>query len=144
MTTSEAAGWKDGWYVVPYQVTWRDLDGLGHVNNAVYFTYFEWARTKYWMELTGGSQVRDISFIAARAECNFRQQISFLEYLELRTRIADIRNSSFDFVYEIRRNDGREIAADGKVVVVLFDWDRNEKIIIGDELKAKIRAFQKE
>ena len=125
-------------------MTWRDLDALGHVNNAVYLSYFEWARTKYWMELTGGTQPSDINFIVARTECNFRQQISFLEELELRVRIGEMRTSSFDFIYEIGRDSGRELAADGKVVVVLFDWEKNTKRVLDDSLRQKIAAFQKE
>ena len=48
MVQPAISGWRDGWYVVPMEVSWRDLDAIGHVNNAVYFSYFEWARTKYW------------------------------------------------------------------------------------------------
>jgi acyl-CoA thioester hydrolase len=138
------AGWKGGWYVVPYQVTWRDLDALGHVNNAVYLTYFELARTKYWMDLTGGSKAHDISFIVARTECNFRQQLGFLEDIEIRVRVGEIRSSSFDFDYEIARDNGTDIAADGKVVVVHFDWQSNSKRTIDDELRRKIDDFQRE
>jgi acyl-CoA thioester hydrolase len=137
------AGWRDGWYVVPYQVTWRDLDALGHVNNAVYLTYFELARTMYWMEMTGGAKAHDITFIVARTECNFRQQLGFLEQIELRVRVGEIRNSSFDFDYLIVR-DGGEIAADGKVVVVHFDWGSNSKRVIDDELRRTIKEFQKD
>src|SRR6185503_16990600 len=36
--------WRDGWFVVPYHVMFADVDAYGHVNNAVYFKYFEWGR----------------------------------------------------------------------------------------------------
>src|SRR5687768_7735737 len=42
--------WIDGWFVVPHQVIFRDLDAIGHVNNAVFFTFFEWARTLLWFD----------------------------------------------------------------------------------------------
>ena len=57
--TGGRAGWRNGWYVVPYEVSFRDIDFFGHVNNAVYFTYFEWARTKMWLELIGLSKFAD-------------------------------------------------------------------------------------
>ena len=47
--------WRDGWYVVPWDVMFRDIDAIGHVNNAVFFTFFEWGRTRYWFELQGGT-----------------------------------------------------------------------------------------
>jgi hypothetical protein len=47
--------WSDGWYVVPHQAIFRDLDAIGHVNNAVFFTYFEWARALFWFDFTGAA-----------------------------------------------------------------------------------------
>jgi acyl-CoA thioester hydrolase len=135
-------GWRDGWHVVPWNVIFRDLDGLGHVNNAVYFTYFEWGRTRYWFDLTGGHRPFDIGFIAAHAECDFRAQL-MLEPIEIATRIGEMRTSSMDFHSEIRKAGGT-VAAVGKVVVVLFDWATQSKTAISDELRRKVRAFQKE
>jgi acyl-CoA thioester hydrolase len=135
------AAWKDGWYVVPMHVIFRDLDAFGHVNNAVFFTYFEWARTEMWLELTGRSDVRGVTFIVARAECDFRLQLG-LEPIEVRVRIDNMRNTSFDFVSEIRKTDGQQLAATGKVVVVLFDWEKQSKVPISDDLRASVNAFQ--
>lgn len=131
-----------GWYIVPWQAIFRDIDTFGHVNNAVYFTYFELARTQMWLELTGGSKSTDVSFIVVRAECDFRQQIS-MEPIEIRVRIGDMRSTSFDTHYEIRTGGGRQLAATGKVVVVLFDWKKQSKTPITDELREKVRLFQK-
>ena len=136
-------GWRDGWYIVPWQVTFRDVDAFSHVNNAVYFTYFEWARTQLWFAITGGSKPRDVDFIVARAECDFRQQIG-MEQIEVRVRIGELRTTSIEFLYEIRKEDGSALAATGRVVVVLFDWGRNEKTPISEELRGSIRRFQGE
>lgn len=141
--TYAEAGWEDGWLVVPYEIPWRDLDGLAHVNNAVFLTYFEIGRTVYWQQLTGRTGARDISFIVARAECNFRRQLSLAERIRIGVRIGEMRSSSFDFHYEIRTEHGRELAADGKVVVVLFSWEENAKRQISDELRREIESFQK-
>ena len=122
-------------------VIFRDLDAFGHVNNAVFFTYFEWARTQMWLELTGRADVRGVTFIVARAECDFRLQLS-LEPIEVRVRIQDMRTTSFDFVSEIRKTDGGALAATGKVVVVLFDWDKQSKVPISDALRSAVNAFQ--
>jgi len=135
--------WRDGWFAVPYRVIFRDIDSFGHVNNAVFLTYFELARTELWFAITGGANPFDISFIVARAEVDFRDQIG-MEAIEIRVKIAEMRTTSFDFVYEIRKTNGFGLTATGKVVVVLFDWKKNAKIPIGDELRQKVRTFQKE
>ncbi|HEY6842978.1 MAG TPA: acyl-CoA thioesterase [Thermoanaerobaculia bacterium] len=137
-----AARWENGWYVVPWQVVFRDIDTFGHVNNAVYLTYFEIARTAFWLDMTGGASSRDVGFIVVRAEIDFRLQIG-LEPIEIRVRIGDMRTTSFDTEYEIRMSNGRQIAATGRVVVVLFDWKTNAKTPITNELRDKVRMFQK-
>ena len=129
--------WRDGWYVLPYDVPYRDLDFFGHVNNATYFGYFENARIRLWLELTGGTKPEDINFIVAHAECDFRKQLR-MEPIEICVRIGEMRTSSLDFLYEVRRGD--DIAATGKVVVVLFDWKTNAKKAIDDDFRRKVAA----
>jgi acyl-CoA thioester hydrolase len=136
------AGWRDGWFVVPYEVTFRDIDAFGHVNNAVFFTYFEWARTLLWFELAGRGGARDIGFIVARAECDFLRQIE-MERIEIRVRFGELRTSSFDFLYELYKDASHELAATGKVVVVLFDWETRSKVPISDELRDRVAALQR-
>ena len=131
---------RDGWYVVPWHVIFRDVDAFGHVNNAVYLTYFEIVRTRLWFELTGGADPTDISFIVARAEIDFKAQLE-LEPIEIAIRVGEMRTTSFDTVYEIRNRNGKQIAATGKVVVVLFDWKRNAKTPITDGLREKVRKM---
>jgi len=140
---ASGARWSNGWFVVPWQVIFRDIDAFRHVNNAVYLSYFEHARAALWFELTGGGLPTDIGFIVVRAEIDFRQQIG-MEPIEICVRIGDIRNTSFDTHYEIRTGGGRQIAATGKVVVVLFDWKTNAKTPVTEELRRKVRLFQKE
>ncbi len=142
--SSEFRGeWRDNWYVVPHHVLFRDLDPFGHVNNAVFLTYFEWARTLLWFDITGKRGARDIGFIVARTECDFLLQLDF-EPIEICTRVGEIRNTSFDFVYELRKTNGGELAAKGRVVVVLYDWARQSKKEIDEELRRKLIACSAE
>jgi acyl-CoA thioester hydrolase len=131
--------WRDGWFVVPHEVMFRDLDFFGHVNNAVYFTYFEWARTLLWFDLIGSDEPASIGFIVAHADCDFKQQIE-MESIEIRVRVEAMRTSSLAFVYEIRKNRGQQLAAIGTVVVVLFDWTTRSKMRIPDELRRRIES----
>lgn len=128
--------WRDGWFVVPYHVMFGDIDAFGHVNNAVYFTYFEWGRTQIWFEMTSWGGAMDIGFIVAHAECDFRKQLRF-EPIEVATRIGSLGTSSIEFLCEIRKADGT-VAATGRVVTVLFDWKTNAKTAISDELRQKV------
>jgi acyl-CoA thioester hydrolase len=132
--------WREGWYTVSQQVVFRDIDAFGHVNNAVYFTYFETARTLLWQALTGSTGPREIGFIVARAECDFRHQVG-MEPIEIRVRIGEMRSTSLDFLYEIRKTNGGGLAAVGKVVVVMFDWETNSKMPISDDFRRRVKAL---
>lgn len=130
--------WRGEWYVVPYDVIFRDLDYFGHVNNAVYLTYFEWARAVFWFDMLEVEGLPgDIGFIVARAECDFRRQIG-MERIEIGVRISAMGNTSLTFEYQIWRDRGAEIAATGKVVVVLFDWQTRSKMAITEDLKRRM------
>ena len=128
--------WRDGWFVVPHHVMFSDIDAFGHVNNAVYFSYFEWGRTQLWFDLTRWGGATDIGFIVARAECDFKKQLAF-EPIEIWTRIASLGTSSLEFLCEIHTASG-EVAATGRVITVLFDWERNAKTPIPEELRRKV------
>src|SRR5262252_1972447 len=81
-------------------VRFRDCDAMGHVNHAVYFTYFEQCRLTCWRELTG--QPHPFTrVIIARAECDYRSQAVFGDELEVRMTVGRIGRSSFELAYEI-------------------------------------------
>jgi len=144
MAQSDGARFEKGWFIVPWQVIFRDIDAFGHVNNAVYLTYFEWARARLWFALTGAAGVpADIGFIVARAEIDFKLQIG-MEPIDICIRITEMRNTSFDTTYEIRKRSSGQVAATGLVVVVLFDWKSQAKMPISDELRQKVRDFQQQ
>jgi len=135
-------GWKDGWFVVPHQVIWQDVDAMRHVNNAVYFQYFETARTTYWLTLHATREINALSFVVAHAECDFLAELRFLDFIEICVRVGEMRNSSLDFHYEIRQTETGTLAATGKVVVVLFSWIDHRKMVIDDDLRRRISEFQ--
>ena len=136
------AGWKDGWFVLPHEVTWQDVDAMGHVNNAVYFQYFETARTKYWFVLNHTHEILDLDFIVVATGNDRSANNELLDPIEICVRISEMRNSSLDFVYEVRHATTGTVAATGKVVVVLCSWRERRKITIDDELRRKVSEFQ--
>ena len=83
------------------QVTprFRDTDAMGHLNNAVYMTYFEMARTAYWRELTGDADYQKVPFILAHTTIDFRSPAFVYETLRVGIRVVRLGNRSFEFVY---------------------------------------------
>ena len=102
-------------------VRFRDCDAMGHVNHAVYFTYFEQCRLTYWRELTGTPSPYT-RVIIARAECDYRAPAHFGDEWEVRLNIGEIGRSSFTLVYHIVQAGSDRLVASGRTVMVSYDY----------------------
>ena len=119
------------------EVRFRDCDGLGHVNNAVYLTYLEQARFAFWQRLTGVSGIPR-SFILARVECDYRVQATAGDRLVVRLRVTAVGKSSFTFEYEIVNARTREVVATARTVQVMYDYQAGRSIPIPDDIRARL------
>lgn len=132
---------------ITHEVTFRDLDAMGHVNHAVYLTYMETARTRYLMTLWQLSQPQDMPVILAEVSCTYHAPAHFGEHLTIGVAIVRFGRKSFDMVYDIRSKSdlgnhrGRSIAT-GRTVMVMYDYQNSHSIPVPAEFKAQVEAFQ--
>ena len=117
-------------YVFREEVRFRDLDGMGHVNNAVFLTYMESARIDYLASLGAGSNPQQ-TLILARIEVDFRSPIALGESVEVGVRPSRLGTKSFELEYEVRA-DGR-LAAEARSILVGYDYTRGESVEIPAE-----------
>jgi acyl-CoA thioester hydrolase len=106
----------------PIQVRFRDLDALGHVNNAVYLTYFEAARMAYWMHVNGRTDLRSMDMILARAEVDYRAPVGFGDELEVGVRCASVKRSSFVLEQALVDRRTGKLVAQARKVLVHYDY----------------------
>jgi acyl-CoA thioester hydrolase len=107
---------------VPIQVRFRDTDAMGHVNNAVYLTYLEVARTAYWQRLFAIASYNEVDFILARAEVDFVAPVFVHSQATVWIRVSEIGRKSFRFAYELVADGG--LALRGETVQVMYDYAR--------------------
>jgi len=108
-------------------VRFRDCDAMGHVNHAVYFTYFEQCRLTFWREQTGAPSPH-ARIIIARAECDYRAPAHFGDELEVRLAIGAIGRSSFTLRYEIVEVSSERVVAVGSTVMVTYDYAAGKSV----------------
>lgn len=109
------------------EVRWRDTDALGHVNNAVFLTYFEVGRVAFYQRVFGAERSGDIDFILASVACDFLSPVFFGDRVAVAVRVSRAGRTSFEFEYELRRlPDGAPVAR-GRSTQVLYDYGRDAK-----------------
>lgn len=127
---------------VSVEVPYRDIDAMGHLNNAVYFSYCEFARQKYWDRLVGLKSVLDIGFIMASASLEYRRPAYMGDVLEVEIHCPRVGETSFDFSYRLTRGD--ELVAEGRSTQVLWDWAAGAKKPFPEELRRRIARLEAE
>ncbi|MEM3676089.1 MAG: thioesterase family protein [Thermoplasmataceae archaeon] len=121
---------------VRLQVRYGDLDTLGHVNNAVYLTYFELGRIDYLRRALGSLDISDISFVIVHAEVDFKKPIHLHDTIFVETTVDGVGNSSIKFNHRIVGEDG-ELFAAGKTVAVWVDANR-QPVPVPDNVRRMI------
>ena len=117
-------------------VRFHDLDGMAHVNNAVFSTYLEEARLA-WFGDADRSRLR--TCILARTEIDFRSPVQIGEVVEIGVRPARVGTKSFDLEYELRA-DGRVVAA-GEERPRRYDYERAESSLDPRRWRRRLTAM---
>lgn len=125
-------------------VRFRDIDMLGHVNNAVYFTYLEEARTTFFKTLGYGvtNFRKECPIILARAECDYKSPSFFNETLDIHLGITEIKNASFTIAYDLSEQSSNRTVARASTVLVTYDYSLNKVIPIPKKLREDLEKFK--
>ena len=130
-------------HLEPIRVRWGDVDSMGHVNNAKYFTYCESARMSYFAAV-GMDAFREggrFGPALAAANLNFRRQVRYPADLAVWTRVAKLGRTSFTMDYEIVDARTDERVADGAGVIVWVDYQSGTPEPLPEGLRAAIRGY---
>jgi len=126
-------------------IRWSDMDEMGHVNNAIYLTYFEQARVYYCQESCEWDW-RELGVILANAHLDYVRPVVFPDPTFIYVRTSKIGNKSLVINYMITTLvDGVEqLATTGYTVMVMFDYKSNQSMLVPDSIREKLRKYEKE
>jgi acyl-CoA thioester hydrolase len=122
-------------------VRWGDLDAMGHVNNTVYFRYFETVRIE-WLRTLGVTLGRtDTGPVMANGFCNFRRQIEYPGELLARHFVVPAGRASLDTYFTLAAVEAPEmICADGGATLVWLDFRTQRTVPVPDDVRALCAA----
>ncbi len=127
------------------QVRWGDMDALGHVNNAVFLTYMEQARSLYVSDLDlwqGGRG--SLGMILARIEIDFKTPLFAGDDVRVFTRTVRLGNRSLQLAQWIARlkDSQLEIASQSLLTVVVYDYAASKSTPMPERWRGIIKAYE--
>lgn len=123
------------------QVRFADLDTMGHVNNSVYLSYFEYARVHYFNELLGkGWDWKKFGVLVAKNEISYLKPVLLNDEPHVEVLLDSIGMKSFSLAYEIHVNG--ELTTTGKSIMVCFDASMQTTTEISEEWKAALEKLR--
>ncbi len=123
-------------------IRFRDIDAMGHVNNALYLTYFEEGRKAFLAEALGIIHHADYPFILANITCDYLKPIMLEDRVALDVWISETGTRSFTFAYELRGlTESGTVFGRGSSVMVMYDYAGGKTVTIPDDFLVKIREY---
>lgn len=131
--------------VIEIPVAWGEMDAFQHVNNIMYFRYFESARIAYFEKLNFHDQmiITGIGPILANTQCKFIIPLTYPDKLSVGAKVDVIEKDRFLMKYLLVSQKHKNIAAIGEGMIVSFNYHENKKAPIPDEIRARITELEK-
>jgi acyl-CoA thioester hydrolase len=135
----------DGFPVaVEIPVAWGEMDAFRHVNNIVYFRYFETARIEYLRRVgLGGERAEDgIGPIMRDVRCRFRRPVTFPDTVTVGARVTEMGEDRFTMEYRVVSRRQGDVAAEGSGVLVAYDYRALRKTVLPQAVGEAIERME--
>lgn len=130
--------------IVEFPVAWGEMDAFNHVNNVYYFRYIENARLDYCSRL--GFEMLEkktgVGIILASVEARFRRSLTYPDTILVGARVTEMLADRFTMEHKIVSRRLNAVAADGKAVLVTFDYAVGKKTPIPDDVRRRIAELE--
>ncbi|GMR13502.1 MAG: thioesterase family protein [Gemmatimonadota bacterium] len=125
----------------PLDVRFSDIDVAGNVHHSRALVYFEEARWAYWGSVVGRGSQSDVDYTLAEINVRYHRRIHFPARLDVGARVSSMGRKRFVMRYEVV-SEGGEILVSGESTQVMFDYDSGDTMLIPEEVRAAIEAWE--
>ena len=124
------------------RVEWGDMDVFRHVNNTVFFGYFESVRIEYLVRIGfDGEGASPCGPILASTHCRFRMPLRYPDRISIGARTTELRDDRFVMEYQVVSHEHDRVAAEGGGVIVSYDYRAQGKAPLPEAVRARIVAL---
>jgi len=130
--------------VIKIPVAWGEMDAFGHVNNIIYFRYFESARLAYFeaMGYLKSASEHGIGPILASTQCKFKLPVTYPDNVLAGTRVREMSADRFVMDYRVVSQNHHRIAADGEGLIVSYNYLEGAKTPIPEDIWTGIEKLE--
>ena len=130
-------------HTVPIQLRFNDFDVLGHVNNSVYFSFYDLGKTAYFNEvLPALTTSKEVGVVIANIQVSFLLPIYPEESVAVQTAVVEIGDKSFKLLQQLIDTDTNEVKCICHTVMVGFNAKTKTTRTISDEWRTTIAEFE--
>ncbi len=140
MTTPDITLYR---HKAPIQLRFNDVDVLGHVNNTVYFSFYDTGKALYFTDVQGWPvDWRHVDRVIANVNCAYIAPIHFGDEIEVLTRCSAVGNKSFTLSQVLRERKSGEIKSVCETVMVTIDPVTQRGVEIPDDIRAAFEGYE--
>lgn len=130
--------------IIQIPVAWGEMDAFGHVNNVVYFRYFESVRITYLDRIRGMEYMKEtgIGPILASTQCRFRAPLTYPDTVSVGAHVHSVDTDRYTMDYCVVSHQFQKVVAEGSGLIVMFDYHQNKKASLPDLLRQRIEKVE--
>lgn len=126
---------------LPIQVRFSDVDVIGHVNNIIFFAYYDTGKAAFMTDLLGRKiSWNEVDTVVANVDCAFIAPIFYGENIEVLTTCIAIHDKSFKLLQMLRNKDSGEVKSVCETVMVSFDPNTQKAAPLSDIWREKLSS----
>ena len=130
--------------VLEQELIWRDMDAYQHINNAVYFRYFEDARIAWFQKLgvVEYMEATGVGPILASTQCDFRLPLTFPDRILIGSNIVEVADKRFKMKYAVYSDELGKVVAEGEGLIVYYDYRQKKSCRIPETIRLAIDSLR--
>ncbi len=130
--------------VIEIPIAWGEMDSFQHVNNIVYFRYFESIRMAYFGKLDVWTFMEEtgVGPILSSTKCRFRIPLTYPDMISGGGRVTRLEADRYVMEYKLISHEHRKVAAEGEGLIVSYDYREKRKAPLPEELKRRIQSLE--
>ncbi|CAM2777775.1 thioesterase family protein [Vibrio mytili] len=131
---------KDFPVVTEIKVAWGEMDALQHVNNVVYFRYFETARLDYFSKINMMVDLKtsQIGPVLSETQCRYKLPVTFPDTLLIGSRVIDMQSDRMTMEYHVFSKKWGAITTTATATGVMFDFKNNVKTDVPEHIRQSV------